>query len=159
MKASTKKAWSIRSLRWMAQMPEELIEKDVKLKSTKKELKEWVRGAVPVKGDRILWGQKLTGEMRRKRRKSPAEPEDDNDRSDKEKDPGKVQEEREEGDQDSSDRETGQEENQEEKREGTEGVLERKVYLRTRVLQERKNHNKEHQMLMEMKARSWRIGP
>ena len=38
-------------------------------------------------------------------------------------------------------------------------MLERKVYLRTRVLQKRKNHNKEHRMLMEMKERSWRIGP
>ena len=55
MKASTKKAWSVRSLRWMAQMPEGLIEKDITLKSTMKELKEWIRGSIPVKGDRILW--------------------------------------------------------------------------------------------------------
>ena len=77
MKNSTKKAWSIRSLRWMAQMPEELIGKDVTLKSTKKELKEWIRRSIPVKGDRILWGEKLTGEMMRKTRRGPRDPEDD----------------------------------------------------------------------------------
>ena len=54
MKASTRKAWSVRSLRWMAQMPEELVGKDIALHSTKTELKKWIRGSVHVKGDRIL---------------------------------------------------------------------------------------------------------
>ena len=54
MKASTIKAWSIRSLRWMAQMPQELLLKDFSFQSTKQELKKWIRGSVPVNGDRIL---------------------------------------------------------------------------------------------------------
>ena len=93
MKASTRKAWSIRSLRWMAHMPQELLLKDVSLQSTKQELKKWIRGSVPVKGDRILWGQKLTGEMMRKRLKIQAGSEDDSDKDGNEPDPGEVQNE------------------------------------------------------------------
>ena len=85
MKASTRKAWPIRSLRWMAQMPEELLGKDVK------ELKEWIRKTIPVKGDRILWRQKLTGEMRRKRRGDPGQ--EGGDRSRQEKEPEEAEEE------------------------------------------------------------------
>ena len=92
MKASKRKAWSIRCLRWMVQMPEELLRKDVSLKSTKKELKEWVRKTIPVKGDRILWGQKLTGETKRKRKNGPSRSEgSDTDRQ--EQDPEKEKEE------------------------------------------------------------------
>ena len=47
------------------------------LKSTKKQMKEWIRGSIPVKGDRILWGEKLTGEMMRKTRRDLRDPEDD----------------------------------------------------------------------------------
>ena len=84
MKASTKKAWSIRSLRWMAQMPEELIEKNIALKSTKEELKKWIRATVPVKGDRILWGQKLTGDMRRNKKRGRSETVGDSEGNDRE---------------------------------------------------------------------------
>ena len=52
-------------------MPEELL-------STNKELKEWIRKTNPVKGDRILWGQKLTGETRRKKKNCPSRSEGDN---------------------------------------------------------------------------------
>ena len=93
LKASTRKAWSIRSLRWMAQMPEELIKKDIGLQSTKTELKKWIRGRVPVKGDRILWGQKLTAEMERKRRPGNAGPESDNGRDGNEDSTGGIHEE------------------------------------------------------------------
>ena len=68
LKATTRKAWSNRSLRWLEQMPEELRRKDMKLKSSKNELKQWVKHHVPVRGDRILWGRPLTGEMRRRKR-------------------------------------------------------------------------------------------
>ena len=79
MKASTRKAWSVRSLRWMAQMPKDLLVKDVALQSTKKELKKWIRESVPVKGDRILWGQKLTREMKRKIVQAGSEEDEDED--------------------------------------------------------------------------------
>ena len=68
LKSTTKKAWSYRSLRWLEQMPESLITMDVTQKVTKTQLKAWVRHHVPVRGDRILWGKLLTGEMRRKLR-------------------------------------------------------------------------------------------
>ena len=90
MKASTRKAWSIRSLRWMAQMPQELLVKDISLLSTKKELKKWIKGTVPVKGDRILWGQKLTGEMKRRRKHNQAGSERDNDEDRNETSSGEV---------------------------------------------------------------------
>ena len=98
MKASTRKSWSIRCLRWMEHMPEALINKDVKLKGTKKELKEWIRKSIPVKGDRILWGQKLTGETRRKRKRNPAR-QDNDDGSGQEEEPAAEEEESREEDQ------------------------------------------------------------
>ena len=66
LKATTRKAWSLRSLRWMEQMPEVLRMKNVRLKATQSELKQWVKHHVPVRGDRILWGKPLTGEMKRR---------------------------------------------------------------------------------------------
>ena len=44
-------------------MPDALRRKDVKVKATKTELKLWVKHHVPVRGDRILWGRPLTGDM------------------------------------------------------------------------------------------------
>ena len=73
LKATTRKAWSYRSLRWLEQMPDGLRRKDVNLKATKIELKEWVIHHVPVRGDRILWGKPLTGEMRRRTRAGTVE--------------------------------------------------------------------------------------
>ena len=66
MKATTRKAWSLRSLRWMEQLPEGLRMKDARLKTTQTELKQWIKHHVPVRGDRILWGKPLTGEMKRR---------------------------------------------------------------------------------------------
>ena len=68
LKATTRKAWSYRSLRWLEQMPEALRRKDFNLKATKTELKQWVKHHIPVRGDRILWGRALSGEMRRRKR-------------------------------------------------------------------------------------------
>ena len=48
LKATTRKAWSYRSLRWLEQMPEGLRRKDFKLKSTKTELKKWVKHHIPI---------------------------------------------------------------------------------------------------------------
>ena len=96
MKASTRKIWSIRCLRWMEHMPEELINMDVKLKGTKNERKEWIRKSIQVKGDRLLWGQKLTEETRRKR--NPARQEDDHE-SGQEEEPIVEEEESKEEDQ------------------------------------------------------------
>ena len=67
LKATTRKAWSYRSLRWLEQLPEVLRRRDVKLKATQKELRQWVKHHVPVRGDRILWGKPLAGETRRRR--------------------------------------------------------------------------------------------
>ena len=64
---TTRKAWSYRSLRWLEQLPEALRSKDATKKTTKTELKSWIRHHIPVRGDRILWGSPLTGEMRRRR--------------------------------------------------------------------------------------------
>ena len=77
LKATTRKAWSYRSLRWLEQMPDSLRRRDVKLKATQKELKQWVKHHVPVRGDRILWGRPLTGDMRRKRRENEVLEEED----------------------------------------------------------------------------------
>ena len=68
MKMTTRKSWSYRSLRWLEKMPESLREKDPTKRATKTELKKWVRDQIPVRGCRIMWGQKLTGEVKRKRR-------------------------------------------------------------------------------------------
>ena len=68
LKATTRKAWSYRSLRWLEQMPDAFRRKDVKVKATKTELKQWIKHHVPVRGDRILWGRPLTGDMRRRKR-------------------------------------------------------------------------------------------
>ena len=76
MKASTRKAWSWRSLRWMEQMPESLKSGNISLKAVKKELKAWVKHHIPVRGDRILWGQPLTGDMKRRKAKD-GEPDDE----------------------------------------------------------------------------------
>ena len=68
LKATTRKAWSLRSLRWLQKMTETLRSSDVTQKSTKTALKDWVKHHVPVRGDRILWGRPLVGEMRRRGR-------------------------------------------------------------------------------------------
>ena len=68
LKETTRKSWSNRSLRWLDQMPEQLRSSDVSLKSTKEELKKWIKHHIAVRGDRILWGRLLTGDMRRIRR-------------------------------------------------------------------------------------------
>ena len=47
-------------------MPLSLKNSDITRKATKNELKRWVRHHVPVRGDRILWGRALTGDMRRR---------------------------------------------------------------------------------------------
>ena len=134
LKASTKKAWSIRSLRWMAQMPEELVVKDISLQSTKKELKKWIRGSVPVKGDRILWGQRLTGEMERKRRHGESGPQRDNDKDGNENSSGEIQEEDEDIDVGDA----------AEEREGPQDIIEDHVNtvmvkIRTRMKKKRRN--------------------
>ena len=62
MKMTTRKSWSWRSLRWLNKMPQTLRDLDPIKKGTKIELKKWVRGHIPVRGCRIMWGKKLEGE-------------------------------------------------------------------------------------------------
>ena len=79
LKATTRKAWSWRSLRWLEQMPESLQSSNIAQKAVKRELKAWVKHHVPVRGDRILWGQPLTGDMKKKKAKEgePGDGEED----------------------------------------------------------------------------------
>ena len=76
MKMTTRKSWSYRSLRWLERLPVTLREKDPTRKATKDELKKWVRDQIPVRGCRIMWGQKLTGDVGRRRRQ-PQEADDE----------------------------------------------------------------------------------
>ena len=64
---TTKKSWSNRSLRWLEQIPQDLRSNDNMLRSTKLELKRWVKHHIPVRGDRIMWGKKLIEEKRQKK--------------------------------------------------------------------------------------------
>ena len=59
LKASTRKAWSIRAIRWMAKIPSNIKDLPVGGEAGKKELKMWVRRHIHVRGDRILWGRQL----------------------------------------------------------------------------------------------------
>ena len=58
-------------------MPDELRKRDVKLKATQKELKQWVKHHVSLRGNQILGGRPLTGEMMRRRRRNGAAEEED----------------------------------------------------------------------------------
>ena len=57
-KLTTRKSWSLRSLRWLENMPQALRDLDPTKKGTKIELKKWVRDQIPVRGCRIMWGKK-----------------------------------------------------------------------------------------------------
>ena len=59
LKASTRRAWSVRSLRWLEKIPSPIKELDVGTEASKKELKMWVRRHIHVRGDRIIWGRPL----------------------------------------------------------------------------------------------------
>ena len=82
MKLTTRKSWSWRSLRWLEKMPESLRIQDPTKKGMKNELKKWVRGQVPVRGCRIMWGKKLEGEGRGRRqdRQRPQDGDEDGQR-------------------------------------------------------------------------------
>ena len=70
MKLTTRKSWAVRSTRWMAQIPKNLLNSCVKKNSSKKELKKWCSENIPTTGDRILRGRSLeegrteTGEVK-----------------------------------------------------------------------------------------------
>lgn len=76
LKATTRKAWSVRVLRWLELMPGDIKEADMTKKAVKEELKKWIRHVIPVRGDRILWGKPLVGEQRRRRAKENRRPHD-----------------------------------------------------------------------------------
>ena len=61
LKLSTRKAWSVRALRWLEMMPASMLNMDLKQKSSKKILKTWIKHRVPVRGDKVLWGKLLPG--------------------------------------------------------------------------------------------------
>ena len=76
MKATTRKAWSVRVLRWLELMPVVIKEGDMTKKPQKENLKRWIKHTIPVRGDRILWGQPLTGAQRRRRAREDQGPQD-----------------------------------------------------------------------------------
>ena len=59
MKLSTQKSWAVRATRWMAQIPQHLIDMCVKKDIARKELKAWCMQKIPTTGDRILRGKSL----------------------------------------------------------------------------------------------------
>ena len=67
MKATTKKSWSVRVLRWLELMPEQTRQGDMTKRRGKEDMKRWIKHTIPVRGDRVLWGQMLTGDQRRRR--------------------------------------------------------------------------------------------
>ena len=77
LKTTIRKSWYNRSLRWIEQLPTSLRESDGCLKSTKKELKAWVKHHLPVRGDRILWGKPLSNDMKKKKSRQGEEGQDD----------------------------------------------------------------------------------
>ena len=76
MKATTKKAWSVRVLRWLELIPAEIKEGDISKKPVREALKSWIKHTIPVRGDRVLWGQSLVGERRRRRAREERGPEE-----------------------------------------------------------------------------------
>ena len=55
----------MRVLRWFKLIPWDIKEGDIKKKPTKEKLKKWIKHVIPVRRDRVLWGQQLTGDRRR----------------------------------------------------------------------------------------------
>ena len=51
MKATTKKAWSVRVLRWLELIPAEIKEGDISKKPVREALKSWIKHTIPVRGD------------------------------------------------------------------------------------------------------------
>ena len=63
LKASTRRAWSVRSLRWLEKIPSCIKDLDVNEEASKKELNLWVRRHIHVRGDRIIWGRPLQRDL------------------------------------------------------------------------------------------------
>ena len=76
MKATTKKSWSVRVIRWLELLPWEIKEADMTKKPAREKLKKWIKHVISVRGDRILWGQPLTGDQRRMRARDDQGPHD-----------------------------------------------------------------------------------
>ena len=66
IKLLTRKSWAVRATRWMEQIPEHLLTTCVKVKSAKKELKDWCMTNIPTTGDRILRGKILVDTSKNK---------------------------------------------------------------------------------------------
>ena len=62
LKLSTMKSWSVRALRWMAMMNQEMLNMDTTTKQSKESLKSWIKHRVPVRGDKVFWGKLVTPE-------------------------------------------------------------------------------------------------
>ena len=76
MKATTRKAWSVRVLRWLELIPEHIKQEDMTKRTGREELKRWIKHTIPVRGDRVLWGRPLTGDQRRRRGRTDQQPQD-----------------------------------------------------------------------------------
>ena len=127
------------------------FEKRCELKGTKRELKEWIRRTISVKGDRILWGQKLTGEMRRNRRGDPGQEDDDGSRQQEEQE--EAEEEDVNGDIVDEEEETEQDDRGVVS-ERSEGPNQQDNIIKRKQMKTRKKYCKEHEKLKRQEGRT-----
>ena len=59
MKLSCMKSWSVRVLRWMDMMREDMLMMDTTKKQEKERLKLFIKHRVGVRGDKVFWGKLL----------------------------------------------------------------------------------------------------
>ena len=62
-KASTRRAWSVRSLQLLEKIPSCIKDLVVNEEASKKELNLWVRRHIHVRGNRIIWGRPLQRDL------------------------------------------------------------------------------------------------
>ena len=59
LKLSTMKSWSVRAVRWMDMMRQEMLSMDTTTKQAKEQLKQFIKHRVGVRGDKVFWGKPL----------------------------------------------------------------------------------------------------
>ena len=59
LKLSSMKSWSVRAVRWMDMMSQDMLTMDTTTKLAKKQLKQFIKHRVGVRGDKVFWGKPL----------------------------------------------------------------------------------------------------
>ena len=59
LKLSSMKSWSVRAVRWMDMMSQDMLTMDTTNKLAKKQLKQFIKHRVGVRGDKVFWGKPL----------------------------------------------------------------------------------------------------